>query len=88
MLLEALEQSLVHLDLEDSDQAAVELARTLAKAIDQETSGRTLAELASKFNAILTDLGASPAARKALKGGTVVPIQGVSPLQKLRAARA
>ncbi|WP_153030658.1 hypothetical protein [Amycolatopsis sp. YIM 10] len=90
-LLGAVERTLDTLDLEDEDAAACELARRLARAIDDETSGRTIAELGGKLLAVLGDLGATPAARKAIvpKGGTPGDGDGGNPKRaKLHALRA
>ncbi|WP_329069018.1 terminase small subunit [Amycolatopsis sp. NBC_01480] len=89
-VLGAVRVALAELDLDGEDQAAIALALRLGSAIDAEDSGRTLAELAGKLLAVLNDLGATPAARKAVlpKGG---PPER-SPQQKakddLRARRA
>ncbi|MBK1785127.1 terminase small subunit [Prauserella cavernicola] len=67
----AVNATLKELKLEEQDKAAASLTRRLAKAIDQETSGRTVAELGRAMLAVLESLGATPAARKAIlpKGG-------------------
>lgn len=65
-LQDATRNTLNALNLQDSDEAAATLALKLAESIDNERSGRTISELSSRFNAILNDLGATPAARKAL----------------------
>lgn len=65
----ALNATLAKLELGQEDKAGAALARRLAKAIDQETSGRTVAELGRAMLAVLESLGATPAARKALAKG-------------------
>lgn len=62
----AVSSALDVLDLDDEDQGAAALALSLASAIDGCESGRTLAELAGKLTAVLVELGATPAARKAI----------------------
>jgi len=59
-------------------------------AIDEETSGRTVAELAGKMLAVLESLGATPAARKALAKGVQPNVGGErqpSALDELRKRR-
>lgn len=76
------------LDVSGEDEAAVALALRLAVAIDNEGSGRTVAELAGRLLAVLESLGATPAARKALAKG--VPADGAakqSALDELRKRR-
>jgi hypothetical protein len=65
-VLGAVRVALAELDLDGEDQAAIALALRLGSAIDAEESGRTLAELAGKLLAVLTELGATPAARKSI----------------------
>jgi hypothetical protein len=86
----ALTDAVEHLDLDDEDQAAVALALRLASAIDEEESGRTLAELAGKLTTVLAELGATPAARKAIlpKGGAQVDSPARTARDELRARRA
>jgi hypothetical protein len=89
-VLGAVRGALTELDLDDEDQAAAALALRLAAAIDGEDSGRTLAELAGKLLAVLTELGATPAARKAVlpKGGAQVDSPARTARDELRARRA
>lgn len=64
----ALERTLQALTLTPADDAAVALARALARAIDADDRlGMTLSDLSSKLLAVLSALGATPAARKAIK---------------------
>ncbi|WP_435582908.1 terminase small subunit [Amycolatopsis thermoflava] len=65
--------TLRELKLGAEDKAGAALARRLAKAIDEESSGRTIAELGRALLATLDALGATPAARKAIvaKGGVL-----------------
>lgn len=79
-LYEAVSASLDELDLSPRDRGAAELARTLARLIDREDSGRTVAELASKLQTALSALGLTPESRK---GGSVAPAAGR--LSRLRA---
>lgn len=88
---DALRRTLAELDLDDEDAAACALAWRLAELIDVEKSGRTSAELAGKLLATLNDLGATPAARKAVvpKGGAPGDGDNGSPKRaKLHALRA
>ncbi|WP_318306000.1 terminase small subunit [Amycolatopsis solani] len=57
------------LETSPEDAGAVALAQRLGEAIDEESSGRTIAELAGRLLAVLESLGATPAARKALAKG-------------------
>jgi hypothetical protein len=90
----ALGATLKELDLGPEDKAGEALARRLATAIDQETSGRTVAELGRAMLAVLESLGATPAARKALMKGVQQPNErpddtsGVDELRKRRDSRA
>ncbi|WP_146240144.1 terminase small subunit [Prauserella flavalba] len=65
----ALNKTLKTLQLGEQDKAGEALARRLATAIDQETSGRTVAELGRAMLAVLESLGATPAARRAIVKG-------------------
>ncbi|MBB4689816.1 terminase small subunit [Amycolatopsis jiangsuensis] len=93
-VLGATRTALRELEVDDEDRAAVALAIRLASAIDNEDrSGHVLAELAGKLLAVLVELGATPAARKAVlpKGGPVerTPQQRAKDeLKERRAARA
>jgi hypothetical protein len=89
-VLGAVRASLADLDVDGEDQAAVALALRLGSAIDDEESGRTLAELAGKLLAVLESLGATPAARKAImpKGGAVNDSPARTARDELRARRA
>ncbi|MBN9739541.1 hypothetical protein DMP23_00215 [Amycolatopsis sp. A1MSW2902] len=76
------------LEISGEDKGAVALALRLAVAIDEEDSGRTVAELSGRLLAVLESLGATPAARKALAKG--VPANGAakqSALDELRKRR-
>lgn len=67
LMVDAVERTLGALTTTTADAAAVQLARSLAAAIDaDERSGMTLSDLSSKLLAVLAALGATPAARKAL----------------------
>lgn len=79
-LYEAVDASIKELDLSPRDQGAAELARMLARLIDDEKSGRTAAELASKLQTALSALGLTPESRK---GDSVDPVPGK--LSRLRA---
>lgn len=89
-VLAAVRSTVEALDLDDEDQAAVALALRLGSAIDAEESGRTLAELAGKLTSVLTELGATPAARKAIlpKGGGQVDSPARTARDELRTRRA
>lgn len=79
-------KTLEQLELTEADSAASALALTIAAQIDVETSGRTMAELAAKLLAVLESLGATPAARAALrKGAAPIVINTNGSLAKLRA---
>ncbi|QRP47995.1 hypothetical protein [Amycolatopsis sp. FDAARGOS 1241] len=89
-VLGATRAALRELETDDEDRAAVALAVRLASAIDQEESGRTLAELAGKLLNVLAELGATPAARKAIlpKGGPQVDSPARTARDELRERRA
>ncbi|MEV6879557.1 hypothetical protein [Amycolatopsis sp. NPDC051128] len=89
-VLAAVRSTVEALDLDEEDQAAVALALRLGSAIDREESGRTLAELAGKLTSVLVELGATPAARKAIlpKGGAQVDSPARTARDELRARRA
>lgn len=88
-VLGAVRVALAELDLEGEDQAAIALALRLGEAIDAEDSGRTLAELTGKLLAVLVELGATPAARKAIlpKGGPVTRSAAQQAKDDLKARR-
>ncbi|MGW3992214.1 terminase small subunit [Amycolatopsis sp. NPDC004772] len=79
-LYDAVDASIKELDLSPRDKGAAELARVLAREIDEERSGRTKAELAAKLQTALTALGLTPESRK---GDPVAPREGK--LSRLRA---
>ncbi len=89
-VLGATRTALRDLDLDDEDRAAVALALRLASAIDAEESGRTLAELARQLLSTLAELGATPAARKAVlpKSGPVERTPAQVAKDELKARRA
>lgn len=81
--MSALNQGLSALALGDVDEAAVELARTYAGAIDD---GGPLDVLGPKLLAVLDSLGLTPKARAAQKGGADDKPTS-SPLDQLRERR-
>lgn len=89
-VLGAVESALKELELDAEDKGAEALALRLASAIDEEESGRTLAELAKQLLSALAELGATPAARKAVlpKGGAQVDSPARTARDELRARRA
>ncbi len=89
-VLGAVRVALAELDLDGEDQAAIALALRLGEAIDAETSGRTLAELAGKLLSVLTELGATPAARKSIVPTSAPVARSAAQLAKdeLKARRA
>lgn len=71
----AVEETLNALELTDADEAAKELARKYAMAIDSAKDDRSKASamrwIAPQLLNVLESLGATPAARARLKGGKI-----------------
>lgn len=91
---EALNDALAAVQLKPGDAAAVALARAYAAELDVKTCpecdrGGDLAKVGPLLLAVLTALGMTPAARKAVtgKGGTDAS-SGPSPMDELRQRRA
>lgn len=87
----ALALTLDALSLGDEDRAAIELARTLASALDAAVSAGDNAlvdKLAPRFLASLEALGATPRSRAGLRAARVEsPEAGALSLATLRAAQ-
>ena len=83
----AVEETLAALELGESDGAAAQLARQLARTIDQcRDQSWGYRWLGPYLLAVLEQLGATPAARARLKGGKPGE-RAPSQLDRLRAAR-
>lgn len=82
-LLEALETAIQHVDLQEVDQATVELARAYADEID--TYPRAIRSTGWRYLDALESLGLTPRSR----GVKEVPASAsTSPLDQLKAKRA
>ncbi len=95
MLWPAVRQAISQLDLDTSkDAAAAKLAEQYARTIDEAPPGREYAArlrwLGPELHKVLESLGATPAARAAIRRGDAKdkPPAQVSKLDQLRQARA
>lgn len=82
-MLRQLDEALKSLTLDGTDGAAVELARTYARAID---AGDSLDKRGPQLLAVLESLGMTPRSRAALMKGETHAV--TSPLDELRERRA
>jgi len=83
----AVEVALADLGLEDSDAAAVQLARQYARVINQaKDQAWAYRWIGPELLRVLEALNATPAARSKLRKGSPAP-QAPSKLEQLRAAR-
>jgi hypothetical protein len=94
LLYPAVCETIASLELDSKDAAAVKLARQYARTIDEQPPGKlyagTIRWLGPELQKILESLGATPAARAAIKRGEGKdkPAAQVSKLDQLRQARA
>lgn len=94
LLYPAVCETIASLELDSRDAAAVKLAKQYARTIDEQPPGKlyaaTIRWLGPELQRILESLGATPAARAALKRGDSkdTPPAQASKLDQLRAARA
>jgi hypothetical protein len=91
LLYPAVCETIAALDLDSKDAAAVKLAKQYARTIDEQPPGKayagTIRWLGPELHKILESLGATPAARAAMKTGQASGNANVSKLDELRAAR-
>ena len=92
LMLVAVRETLAALDLGPEDAAAAKLAETIAANMDASTDGVYCARwLAPELLKVLAELGATPAARAAIKkqatGGEKTAPATISRLDQLRTAR-
>lgn len=92
LITPAVAETITHLELAESDAAAVRLAHVLAHELDAlqrdpEHDPATVDRLAGRLLTVLESLGATPRARAAIKGGNPVGGSQKSPLAALRDAR-
>jgi hypothetical protein len=94
LLYPAVCETIASLGLGSEDAAAVKLAKQYARTIDEQPPGKlyagTIRWLGPELHRILESLGATPAARAAIKRGEGKdkPPAQVSKLDQLRQARA
>ena len=93
LLYPAVCETIAALGLDSTDAAAAKLARQYARTIDEQPPGKLYAAalrwLGPELHKILESLGATPAARAALKrGDKPAPTAQESKLDQLRANRA
>lgn len=92
LLYPAVCETIASLELDSKDAAAVKLAKQYARTIDEQPPGKlyagTIRWLGPELHKILESLGATPAARAAIKRGEGKdrPPAQVSKLDRLRAA--
>lgn len=90
LLYPAVCEAIAALELDSKDAAAVKLAKQYARTIDEQPPGKlyagTLRWLGPELHKVLESLGASPAARAAMKQPKT-PDARQNRLQQLRAAR-
>jgi len=91
LLYPAVCETVASLELDSKDAAAVKLAKEYARAIDELPDGKertsALWHLGERLESLLAELGATPAARAAMKTGNTSGNAAVSKLDELRAAR-
>ena len=93
LILAAVRETLAALDLGPEDAAAAKLAETIAANMDASTDGVYVSRwLAPELLKVLAELGATPAARAAIKktaaGGDKAAPATVSWLEQQRQSRA
>ncbi len=94
LLYPAVCEAIASLELDSKDAAAVKLAKQYARTIDEQPPGKlyagTIRWLGPELHRVLESLGATPAARAAIKRGEGKdkPPAQVSKLDQLRQARA
>ena len=91
LLYPAVCETIAALDLDSKDAAAVKLAKQYARTIDEQPPGKayagTIRSLGPELHKILESLGATPAARAAIKKPAKPADAKPNGLAALRAAR-